>query len=549
MAEQPAAENKMGVMPVNGLLLNMSIPILISMLVQALYNVVDSYFVSKIHQDALNAVSLAFPVQNLTIAVAIGTAVGVNALLARSLGQGDREKVNRSAVNGLFLAAMSFLVFMVLGLTCSRLFYSVQTDIPGIVEYGTQYLTIVCGASFGMFGAVTMERLLQATGRTFYSMISQAAGAVTNIILDYLLIFGIGPFPELKVAGAAVATVIGQIVGFGISTFFNITRNPDIRLSLKGFRPHGRTIREIYSVGLPGIVMQSIGSVMVFGMNQILIAFTDTATAVFGVYFKLQSFFFMPVFGLNSGMVPIVSYNYGARKPKRITKTIKLSACYATALMVLGCIVFQVFPARLLAMFQSENEAGKEAGLISFTGDGDALMTFYDDGTYVFSAGGGEDAGTYAYADGVLTLTDSGGAVTAAEGSPLALHYACSGGDGPAGDFTISASRLDAFGRDLISIGVPALRIISLSWLLAGFGIVCSSVFQALNHGVFSLIGSLVRQLAVLLPAAFLLSLFFPLDVVWLAFPIAELFSCALCSFFLYRVYRRDVLPLAHADQ
>lgn len=456
MAQQPAAENKMGAMPVNRLLLNMAIPIMISMLVQALYNVVDSYFVSQISQDALNAVSLAFPVQNLTIAVGVGTAVGVNALLARSLGQGDREKVNRSAANGLFLAALNCLVFMALGLTCSRLFYSVQTDIPGIVNYGTDYLTIVCGASFGLFGAITMERLLQATGRTFYTMISQAAGALTNIILDPILIFGLGPFPRLEVAGAALATVTGQILGFGVSCFFNAARNPDIRLSFKGFRPHGQTIREIYSVGLPSIVMQSIGSVMVFGMNQILIAFTDTATAVFGVYFKLQSFFFMPVFGLNNGMVPIVSYNYGARKPERIIKTIKLSVCYATAMLVTGCVVFQVFPAQLLALFQSENETG----------------------------------------------------------------------------------------GDLISIGVPALRTISLSWLLAGFGIVSSSVFQALDHGMLSLSASLIRQLVVLLPAAFLLSRFCPLDAVWLAFPIAELFSCATCAFFLRQVYRRDVLPL-----
>ena len=249
MAEQPAAENKMGVMPVNGLLLNMSIPIMISMLVQAFYNVVDSYFVSRISQDpqvsqaALNAVSLAFPVQNLMIAVGIGTAVGVNALLARSLGQGDREKVNRSAVNGLFLAAVSCLVFTVLGLTCSRLFYSIQTDISGIVDYGTDYLTIVCGVSFGLFGAITMERLLQATGRTFYTMIAQATGALTNIILDPILIFGLGPFPRMEVAGAALATVIGQILNVCISTFFNITRNPDIRFSFQGFRPHGPTIR------------------------------------------------------------------------------------------------------------------------------------------------------------------------------------------------------------------------------------------------------------------------------------------------------------------
>ena len=457
MAEYPAPENKMGVMPVNALLLNMAIPIMISMLVQALYNVVDSYFVSKISQDALNAVSLAFPVQNLMIAVSVGTGVGVNALLARSLGQGDREKVNRSAVNGIFLAALSCLVFMVLGFTCSRLFYSVQTDIPGIIDYGEDYLSIVCGASMGLFGAVTMERLLQATGRTFYTMIAQGVGALTNIILDPILIFGLGPFPRMEVAGAALATVIGQFLGCGVSLFFNITRNPDIQFSFKGFRPHAPTIREIYSVGLPSIVMQSIGSVMVFGMNQILIAFTDTATAVFGVYFKLQSFFFMPVFGLNNGMVPIVAYNFGARKPDRMIKTIKLSVIYATALMAVGFAVFQLFPGPLLSLFQAEDDV---AG-------------------------------------------------------------------------------------DLLTIGIPALRIISFSWLLAGFGIVSGSVFQALNHGVLSLITSLVRQLVVLLPAAFILArLFQNLDVVWLSFPIAELFSCALCVIFMRRVYRRDILPL-----
>ena len=455
--ERPEKENKMGVMPVNRLLLNMAIPIMISMLVQALYNVVDSYFVSKISQDALNAVSLAFPVQNLMIAVSVGTGVGINALLARSLGQGDREKVDRSAVNGVFLAVVSSLVFVALGLTCSRLFYAVQTDIPGIVDYGADYLTIVCGASMGLFGAVTMERLLQATGRTFYTMIAQAAGALTNIILDPILIFGLGPFPRMEVAGAALATVIGQFLGCGVSIFFNATRNPDIRMSFKGFRPHGPTIKEIYSVGLPSIIMQSIGSVMVFGMNQILIAFTDTATAVFGVYFKLQSFFFMPVFGLCNGMVPIVAYNYGARKPDRIVKTIKLAAIYATALMAIGFAVFQLFPAPLLDLFRSEEDV---AG-------------------------------------------------------------------------------------DLIAIGIPALRIIAYSWLLAGFGIVSGSVFQALDHGVLSLTTSLVRQLIVLLPVAFLLArLFQDLDVVWLAFPISELFSCTLCILFMRRVYKRDIQPL-----
>ena len=461
MEKHPAKENKMGVMPMNRLILNMSVPIMISMLVQALYNVVDSWFVSKLSQDALNAVSLAFPVQNLMIAVGVGTAVGINALLSRSLGQGDREKVDRTATNGVFLAAVSCLVFVVLGLTASRLFYTVQTDIPGIVDYGTDYLTICCGASMGLFGAVTMERLLQATGQTMYSMVSQAVGAVTNIILDPILIFGLGPFPRMEVAGAALATVIGQCCGCAVGIFFNLTRNPEVRLSFRGFRPHGQTIREIYAVGLPGIVMQSIGSVMVFGMNQILIAFTAAATAVFGVYFKLQSFFFMPVFGLCNGMVPIVAFNYGARLPERIIRTVRLSVIYATALMALGFLVFQVVPGQLLSLFQSE---------------------------------------------------------------------------------------ADAAVGDMLAIGIPALRIISFSWLLAGFGIVSGSVFQALGHGVLSLTTSLVRQLIVLLPTAFLLSkLFQRLELVWLAFPIAELFSFALCVIFLTKVYRRDILPLRYA--
>ena len=457
MKDNPANENKMGVMPVNSLLLNMAVPIMISMLVQAFYNVVDSWFVAKLSEDALNAVSLAFPVQNLMISVAVGTGVGINALLSRSLGEKRQDQADKAAVNGIFLAVLSCLVFVILGLACSKLFYTIQTDVDEIIDYGSAYLTICCSLSAGIFGGVTLERILQATGRTIQSMIAQAVGAVVNIVLDPILIFGLGPFPRMEVAGAALATVIGQIIGCGVSIFFNLTQNPDINLSFKGFRPHGPTIRGIYSVGLPSIIMQSIGSVMVFGMNQILIAFTDTATAVFGVYFKLQSFFFMPVFGLCNGMVPIVAYNFGARKPDRIIKTIKLSAIYATALMIVGFAVFQLFPGPLLDMFRSEED-----------------------------------------------VTGS-----------------------------------------LIAIGVPALRIISFSWLLAGFGIVCSSVFQALDHGVLSLISSLVRQLIVLLPAAFLLSrLFGNLDLVWLAFPISELFSCALCAVFMRRVYRRDILPL-----
>ena len=453
--ERPANENKMGVMPVNKLLLNMAVPMIISMMVQALYNVVDSIFVAQLSENALNAVSLAFPVQHLMIAVGVGTSVGINALLSRSLGQKDFKMANRAATNGLFLAFLSCLAFTALGLSCARFFYSVQTDIPEIVNYGTDYLTIVCGMSAGMFAGVTLDRILQATGRTVLAMITQGVGAITNIVLDPILIFGLFGFPRLGVAGAALATVLGQILSACLSLFFNLKYNPDVQLSFKGFRPSKSAIRGIYSVGLPSIAMQSIGSVMVFGMNQILLAFTATATAVFGVYFKLQSFIFMPVIGLTNGMVPIVAYNYGARKPDRIVKTIKLSVIYAVGIMLLGLLIFQSFPHVLLSLFQAEGESS-----------------------------------------------------------------------------------------DLIAIGVPALKTISFSFLFAGFCIVSSSVFQALGHGVLSLVMSVVRQLGVLLPAAFLLSRVGGLDAVWWSFPIAELSAVVMCAIFLRQVFRTEINPL-----
>ena len=319
---RPAAENKMGTMPVPKLLFTMSIPMVISMLVQALYNVVDSVFVAKLSEDALNAVSLAFPVQNLMISVAVGTGVGINALLSKSLGEKRQERANAAAMNGLFLAVVSCLVFVFLGLTCSRGFFLMQTDQQTIVDYGATYMSIVSVLSGGMFLQITFDRVLQATGRTVYTLFTQAVGAVINIILDPILIFGLFGLPRLEVAGAALATVIGQFIAAGLSLFFNLTRNHDIQFRFRGFRPDRGIIARIYSVGVPSIVMSSIGSVMVFGMNKILISFTTTATAVFGIYFKLQSFIFMPVFGLNNGMVPIVAYNYGAGRPDRIVQTI-----------------------------------------------------------------------------------------------------------------------------------------------------------------------------------------------------------------------------------
>ena len=310
-------ENKMGVMPVNKLLLSMSLPIMISMLVQALYNIVDSIFVAKISENALTAVSLAFPIQSLMIATATGTGVGVNAILSKSLGEKNFEKANKTAANGVFLAVLSYLLFVVVGIAATVPFYQSQTGDEEILGYGIQYLTIVCVASIGIFAQIIFERLLQSTGKTIYTMITQGTGAVINIILDPILIFGLFGMPEMGVAGAAAATVIGQVIAGIMGCIINEKVNREIKVEWRGFRPDMEIIGGIYKVGIPSIIMQAIGSLMTYGMNLILISFTSTATAVFGVYFKLQSFIFMPVFGLNNGMVPIIAYNYGAGKRNR----------------------------------------------------------------------------------------------------------------------------------------------------------------------------------------------------------------------------------------
>ncbi len=442
-------ENKMGVMPVNKLLLSMSLPIMISMLVQALYNIVDSIFVAKISENALTAVSLAFPIQSLMIATATGTGVGVNAILSKSLGEKNFEKANRTAVNGVFLAVMSYILFVIIGLTVTMPFYRSQTSDAEILAYGKQYLTIVCVASIGLFAQIIFERLLQSTGKTIYTMITQGTGAIINIILDPILIFGLLGFPAMGVTGAAVATVAGQIVGGIMGVVINEKVNHEIKLIWKGFRPSLQMIGAIYRVGVPSIIMQAIGSLMTYGMNLILISFTSTATAVFGVYFKLQSFIFMPIFGLNNGMIPIVAYNYGAGKKERLIKTVKLSVAYAMAVMVIGFLIFQTLPQVLLQWFNASDR--------------------------------------------------------------------------------------------MMEIGVPALRIISISFLLAGFCIICGSVFQALGNGVYSMVVSIARQLVVLLPVAFLLSKLGNVNYVWWAFPIAELMSLALSTFFLFRIYHKII--------
>lgn len=437
-------------MPINKLLISMSLPMIISMLVQALYNIVDSMFVSQLSENALTAVSLAFPAQNLMIAVATGTGVGINALLSKSLGEKNLSVANKTAANGIFLAFFSFLIFAVAGFFFAHTFFTLQTDISDIVSDGTSYLTICCVFSFGLFFQVTLERLLQSTGKTFYTMITQGTGAIINIILDPILIFGLLGFPKMGVAGAAVATVAGQIVAALLALYFNLTKNEELHFSRKTFRLEGHIVKRIYAVGVPSIIMASIGSVMTFGMNKILIGFSSTAAAVFGVYYKLQSFVFMPVFGLNNGTVPIVAYNFGARRGDRMKKTIKYSICAAVGIMIVGMLLFQSIPDRLLRLFDASDE--------------------------------------------------------------------------------------------MLRIGVPALRIISLAFPLAGFGIGASSVFQALGYSVYSMIVSLIRQLVVLIPCAYVIGrVTGDVTGVWWAFFIAELVSLMVSALYLRRVNRNVI--------
>ena len=441
-------ENKMGVMPIDKLLISMSLPMMISMLVQALYNIVDSIFVSRINEYALRAVSLAFPIQSLMIAVAVGTAVGINAFLSKTLGEKDFEKADIIAQNGIFLAIASYVAFAVIGLLVSRPFFASQTEVLEVREYGVTYLTICCVAGMGIFLQTTFERLLQATGKTFYTMITQGTGAVINIILDPILIFGYFGMPRMGIAGAAVATVIGQIIAAILALVFNLKCNRELNISMKGFRPNGYLIVQIYKVGAPSIVVQAIGSLMTYGMNLILAAF-GSAQTVFGIYFKLQSFVFMPVFGLNNGMVPIIAYNYGSGHKDRVIKTIKHSVAYGVGIMFVGLLAMHIFPAQLMRMFDAE--------------------------------------------------------------------------------------------ESLIAIGAPALETISLSFVFAGFCIVAGSVFQALGNGVYSMIVSVARQMCVLLPVAKLLSLSGEVTLIWWAFPIAELASVLLTSYFLVRIYRKVI--------
>ena len=453
---QPARENKMGTMPIARLLLTMSGPMMISMLIQALYNVVDSMFVSYISEAALTAVSLAYPVQNFMIAVAAGTGVGINAMLSRNLGERNFDLANRVAGNAIFLGVASSILFALLGVFGGRFYFASQVSDPEIIQLGCDYLFWICLFAIGCFGQVLLSRLLQATGQTFYSMVIQIVGAVLNIILDPILIFGLFGLPAMGVAGAAVATVISQMVGTAMGIYYNRKKNPDITITRANMRPNLPVIGRIYSVGLPSILMQTVPSVLIFGLNQILVSFTETAAAVYGVWFKLQGFAFLPIIGMNNGMVPIVAYNYGARKPERITGTIKLAVCWALCIMVVAIALFQLVPDKLLSIFQA---------------------------------------------------------------SP-----------------------------DMLTIGVPALRTLSLCFVVGGFTIVASSVLQALGKGFLSMSIAIFRQLLLVLPMAFLFSKIGGLDMVWWSFPIAEVLAGLLAAYYLWRIYQKVIRPLAEKD-
>ena len=445
-------ENKMGVMPIGKLLINMALPMIISMLVQALYNVVDSIYVSQISENAVTALSLAFPIQNLQIGFAVGIGVGVNALLSKSLGQRDHEAANFAAGNGAVIMVIATIAFMIFGIVGVEPFFRIQTDVPATLEASITYTRICSIGCLGVFISILCERLLQSTGRTIYTMITQSMGAIINIILDPILIHGQLGLPAMGIAGAAWATIIGQWASAILGIIFNLTCNPEVHLHPKYFRLRGKTVAPILTVGIPSVVMNGIGSVMTFGMNQILQGFRETATSVFGVYFKLQSFFFMPLFGLNNATISIIAYNYGARRPERIMKTLKISSISALTLMSTGMLIFQFAPELLLSMFNPS--------------------------------------------------------------------------------------------QDFMTMGCAALRTISFAFPIAAVCIALSASFQALGNGIYSTIISLARQIIVLLPAAYLLSLSGDVNLVWWSYPIAEIISGALTFYFFLRIYRQRIKPL-----
>lgn len=457
-------DNKMRTMPVGKLLLTMGLPLALSMLVQALYNVVDSAYVADFSENAVTALSLAFPIQNLQIGFATGIAVGMTSLLSKALGENEPEKANRAAGNGIFLMGVITLIFMLFGFFGAKLYYQLQPISEATAQGGTEYTAICCIFTLGIFVEVLGERLLQASGRTIYTLYTQGTGAVLNIILDPVFIFGYEPLgiPAMGVAGAAVATVIGQWVAAIMAVFFNLKYNKDVRFAIQYLKPNGEIMGKILSVGIPSIIMMAIGSVMNFAMNQIFLSFPEigeTASGVFGIYYKLQSFFMMPLFGINNAAIAIIAFNYGARQPKRITATLKYSLAAALTIMLVGLAIFQLFPEMLMGIFGSSDETG-----------------------------------------------------------------------------------------NFVAIGVSALRIVSFHFPIAAIGIALGASFQALGNGVYSSITSLCRQLIVLVPAAYLLSLTGNVHAVWWSFPIAEVVSLTVTLILYGRIYRQKIKPMLLAD-
>ena len=453
--EQIEQRNKMAAKPVFPLLMSMAFPPMLSMLVQSMYNIVDSMFVARFSQDALTAVSLAFPLQNLVLAVAVGTGVGVNSYISRKLGAQDQDAANAAVTHGFLLSFAHAVFFVIFGLVAIRPFFRLFTDSAEIFSLACDYSYIVVLGAFAQLFHIMVEKLLQATGRMLAPMLLQAIGAIANIILDPILIFGLFGAPKMGVTGAAVATVIGQCVACIVAGICNHKFNHEVRLSFRGFRPDLKIIGHIYAVGIPSIIMQSISSIMTYCMNLILVQFTVTATAIFGVYFKLQSFFFMPVFGLNNGITPIIAYNYGARHRKRMLKTVKVSMFIAFCFTFIGFLAFEFIPKTLLGLF--------------------------------------------------------------------------------------SAS------EDMLTIGIPALRIIGIHYLIAWFCIIAGTVFQALGKAVFSMIVSIMRQLFVLVPAAYILASIGGLHAVWWSFPIAEIISLIVSVTFLVVINRTIIQKIPEA--
>ena len=450
LTKRKRPENKMGTMPINKLIINMSLPLITSMFVQAFYNIVDSLFVARINEDALTAVSMSFPAQNLMISAGVGVGVGITALIARYLGAHDDKGITRVVHNGIFLGILNSILFAFFGIFLAKFYFEFQKA-SGIIEtYGIQYLSICSIFAFSIIMEITFERMLIASGKTIYTMITQSTGAIINIIFDPILIFGLLGFPKMGIVGAAVATIFGQTVAMFMALYFNITKNHEVRISIKKFAVDFKTIVNIYEIGFPSIVMQSAASFMIFQLNNLLASFSTTATAVLGVYFKLQSFVILPVFGLNNSVISIVSYNYGAGKIKRLLKTMKVANIYAFSIMLAGFVLCQILPVQILKIFDASD--------------------------------------------------------------------------------------------NMLAIGVPALRIISFSFLIAPFSIVSSGTFQALGKGTFSLIISLIRQLIVILPLSYLLSRVMGMKGVWVAFPIAEIVAGILTTIYLRKLYKNEIM-------